>query len=159
MFAGDYEKSFEAANNFEQTSYIISEQGAALLRLGRRGEALEYLNRSIEMDPNGLSALWATGMKAYIEGDTCEGLDATRKIEEANIIDAEAWYHFSGNYGLLGDKDGCIRSLRRAIDGGFFNYPFMLNDFCFDSVRDSDEFQELLQQAKQKHLIFQRRYF
>ena len=111
-------------------------------------QAAEYFNRSLEMEPDGLQALWVTGMKAYIEGNIEVGLEATRLFEKANLADAEAWYHFAGNYGLLGDRDGCMRVLQRAVDGGFFNYPFMLIDFFLDSVRDDDEFQRILQEAE-----------
>ena len=76
-----------------------------------------------------------------------------------NIADAEAWFHFSENYGMLGDKDGCVRTLKRAVDGGFFNYPTMLTDSFFDSVRDNPEFQRILNTAKAKHEAFKRRLF
>jgi hypothetical protein len=60
---------------------------------------------------------------------------------------------------LLGDSDGCIRALKRAVDGGFFNYPFMLEDEFLDSVRDEHGFQEILQEAKRKHEAFRKRFF
>jgi len=121
--------------------------------------ASEYFDRSLDMDPDGLQALWVTGMKAYIEGNVEAGLVATRKFEKANIQDAEAWYHFASNYGLLGDRDGCIRTLDRAVDGGFFNYPDMLTDSFLDSVREDAEFKKILEQAKEKHMAFQKRFF
>jgi TolB-like protein len=159
QLAGEYEKSFEASKIFNQSSFILGEQGAALFRQGDLKQAIDYFDRSIDMDPDGLLALWITGMKAYIEGNIEAGLDAARKFENANIIDAEAWYHFAGNYGLLGDRDGCIRTLQRAVDGGFFNYPFMLSDSFLDSVRNDPEFQKILQKAKEKHLAFRKRFF
>ena len=111
------------------------------------------------MNPDGLQALWITGMKASIEGNIEVGLEAARLFEKANLVDAEAWYHFAGNYGLLGDRDGCIRALKRAVDGGFFNYPFMLSDFFLDSVRDDEEFLMILQEAQEKHLSFHKNFF
>ena len=81
-----------------------------------------------------------------------------RKLEQANITDSEAWYYWASNYALLGDSNGCIRALRRAVDGGYFNYPFMLTDFYLDSMRDDPEFQIILEQAKEKHLAFKKRF-
>ena len=85
----------------------------------------------------------------------------TRNIRRALtgfvIRDAEAWFHFAENYGLLGDKDGCVRTLKRAVNGGFFNYPFMLTDSLLDSVRDDPEFQRILETAKAKHEAFKKR--
>ncbi len=95
-----------------------------------------------------------------IHGNTKEGLDATHKLEQANFADAETWYYTTvGFYALLGDRDGCIRTLRRTVDGGFFNYPFMLNDSYLDSMRADPEFQEILAIAKKKHLAFKMRFF
>ena len=159
LFAGEYEKSLDAFKNYKESSLTLGNQGITLFRQGKKKKAIEYFNRVIAIEPDGLNALWATGLKASIEGNIKEGIDAARKFEQANIADAEAWYHFAENYGLLGDKDGCIRTLERAIDGGYFNYPFMLTDSFLDSVRDEPEFQKVLEKAKEKHLAFRKRFF
>jgi hypothetical protein len=104
-------------------------------------------------------ALWVTGVKAFIEGNIQKGLHAAHKFEQANISDAEAWNAFASIYGLLGDKEGCIRTLKRAVAGGFFNYPFMLTDSFLDSVRDDPEFQRILEMAKAKHNAFKKKFF
>jgi TolB-like protein len=159
QFAGELEKSLESSKHFKQSDYILGYQGSALLRMGKEVEAVEYFNRLINIYPDGLQALWVTCIKASIEGNIDHGMEAARQFEAANILDAEAWYHFAGNYGLLGDIDGCVRALQRAVDGGFFNYPFMLDDFFLDSVREDEEFQRVLQEAKEKHLAFRKKFF
>ncbi len=155
-FADELEKAFESSKLFKQSEYILGYQGEILFRMGKEDEAVEYFNRCINMNPDGLQALWVTCMKAYIEGNIDLGMEAARKFEKVNIVDAEAWYHFTGNYGLLGDRDGCIRALQRAVDGGFFNYPFMLKDPFLDSMREDAEFQKVLQEAREKHLAFRK---
>ena len=156
QFAGELEKSLESSKHFKQSDYILGYQGSALFRMGKEVEALEYFNRLISIYPEGLQALWVTCIKASIEGNIDLGLEAARQFEEANILDAEAWYHFAGNYGLLGDRDGCVRALQRAVDGGFFNYPFMLQDFFLNNMRDDAEFQKVLEEAREKHLAFRK---
>ncbi|MEN8203950.1 MAG: tetratricopeptide repeat protein [Bacteroidota bacterium] len=159
QYAGEWEESYEASKIYGQSAFIIGEQGAAFLRQGKQKKAIEYFNRSLELDPTGMQGLWVTGMKASITGDIEAGLEATRRFEEANILDAEAWYHFAGNYGLLGDKAGCIRCLQKAVDRGFFNYPFMQTDPFLDAVREDAEFQQILQEAKEKHEAFRKKIF
>lgn len=158
-FAGELEKSFESSKLFMPSEFILGYQGEFLLRMGEELQAVEYFDRCLSMNPDGLQALWVTGMKAYIEGNTEVGLEAARLFETANTFDTEAWYHFAGNYGLLGDKEGCIRAMQKAVDGGFFNYPFMLSDSFLDSVREDTEFQKILLKAKEKHLDFRKRFF
>ena len=157
--AGEFEKAFESSKLFKQSDYILGYQGESLFRMGKEAQAVEYFNRCISMNPDGLQALWVTCMKAYIEGNIDVGLEAARQFELVNIVDAEAWYHFAGNYGLLGDRDGCVRALQRAVDGGFFNYPFMLKDTFLDSMREDEEFLMVLQEAREKHESFRRSFF
>ena len=156
---GEYDNAFKAFESQESVPFNLGYQGVILFRQGKREKAVEYFDRVISMEPEGLIAGWITGYKALIEGNIDEGLKATRKIEQANISDAESWYHFAENYALLGDIEGCIRTLKRAVDGGYFNYPFMLTDFFLDSVRDEPEFQKILSEAKEKHLAFKKRFF
>jgi TolB-like protein/Flp pilus assembly protein TadD len=159
QFVGEYEKALETSKIYKESAFTLGEQGTTFFRQGKQKQAVEYFDRVIAMEPDGLLALWVTGMKAFIEGNIDKGLDAGRKFEQYNIADAEAWYHIAGNYGLLGDKEGCIRTLQRAVDGGFFNYPFMLTDSFLDSVRDDPEFQRILEMAKAKHEAFKKRFF
>jgi len=156
QFAGELDSAFEVSKRYEESEFMLGYQGAFLFRMGKEVEALEYINRCLSMDSDGLQALWVTGIKAYIEGNIDVGLEAARQFEKVNIQDGEAWYHFAGNYALLGDKEGAIRSLTRAVDGGFFNYPFMLEDFFLDSLRDDEEFKRILQEAREKHLEFRK---
>jgi hypothetical protein len=81
-------------------------------------------------------------------------------LEEANPTDSDSehWYLIGNAYGLLGDRTGCARALRRAIEGGFFNYPAMLKDPLLDPVRDDPEFNQVLALAKEKHERFKRSF-
>jgi tetratricopeptide (TPR) repeat protein len=157
--AGMYEKAFHSAGLYAESGFLLHIMGQARFRQGRHSEALEYFNRSIDLDPGKLAALTSMGIKAYIEGKREEGIQAAMEFEEYNIVDAEAWYFFAQNYGILGEKEGCMRCLRKAVDGGFFNYPYMSKDFCLDSVRDEQEFSKILETAREKHLAFKERFF
>ena len=66
----------------------------------------------------------------------------------------ETWYHIGSLYGLHNDRAGCIRSLKKAVESGFFNYPYMLTDVFLDSVRDDPGFKAVLSVAKEKHNAF-----
>jgi TolB-like protein/Flp pilus assembly protein TadD len=156
---GEYEKALEALKIYKENSFTLGFQGEIFFRQGRLEQAAESFDRVIAIEPEGLMALWVTGVKAFIEGNIQKGLHAAHKFEQANISDAEAWNAFASIYGLLGDKEGCIRTLKRAVAGGFFNYPFMLTDSFLDSVRDDPEFQRILEMAKAKHNAFKKKFF
>ena len=97
--------------------------------------------------------------KAFLEGEIELGIKYTQQWEQEKTWDAEMWYQIAANYGLLGDSKGCIRVLRKTVDGGFFCYPFFLIDPFLDPVRDDPEFQEVLALAKEKHEVFKQKYF
>jgi len=157
--AGDYEKAIDISETYDQEAFILSARGQALLRQGKKEQAGEVFQRAAALDPEGLSGLFSISLGAYVEGDIEKGLAAGHKFERANIVDVEAWYGQAGIYGVLRDTDGCIRCLRKAIDGGFFNYPFMRIDPLLDSARDDPEFQKVLEAAKLKHDNFKNKFF
>ena len=160
MWAGEYEKAFEVLKNYAPSARTyFGIQGLALFRQGKKEQAIKYFDRVIELEPEGLSALMVAATKAYIEDEIEEGIAIASKFEQYDVEDAEAWYLNAGNYGLLGDRDGCIRCLQRAVDGGFFNYPLIQTDFFLDSVRDEPEFLKTLESAKQKHNAFKKMFF
>jgi hypothetical protein len=62
-------------------------------------------------------------------------------------------------YAALGDKPAALRMLRRSIAGGFFCYPYFMNDALLESLHDEPEYGALLEQARQRHEEFKRRFF
>ena len=159
FFAGEFEKAIEAGNLFEESVYILLFQGLAYFNLGMNTEALDCFNRVIRIDPGNRPAISSSLVKAFIEDDIHEGLSHAARYEQFDFTDAEAWYFISFLYGMLGDVEGCVRCLKRAVDGGFFNYPLMSKDPNLDPAREDPEFQKVLQQAKEKHLAFKERFF
>lgn len=159
LWAGEYEKSFEAGRLFKESAFSLLIQGWALFKLGKNMEAVECFNRVIKLDPSNREAIVSSGFKAFIEGDLEQGLSDALLFEQFSIADAEGWYFNACIYGLMGDKEGCIRCLERSIDGGFFNYPLMSTDSNLDQARDDPEFQKVLQNAKEKHMAFKKRFF
>jgi len=159
LFAGKYEKAIDAGRLFEQSAFILEHQGLALIKLGKKTEAIECFNRAINLDANTGETIFTSSAKAFLEGNPEEALSYAIQFEQFQIVDAEAWYFKSFLYGMSGDKEGCIRCLRKAVDSGFFNYPLMSTDSYLDPVREDSEFQKVLQKAKEKHLAFKEQFF
>jgi len=154
FFAGEFEKAIEAGDLFKESAFIFVFQGLAYFNLGMNKEAMTCFNKVIALDPGNRQALSSSLVKAYMEGDIKLAISHAEKYEQTDSGDAEAWYFISFLYGMLGDTDGCLRCLRRAVDGGFFNYPLMISDKNLDSTREEPEFQEILEEARLKHLAF-----
>ena len=158
-FAGQIEKALSTYDNFKESPFIIQQKGWALFRMSKQQESIKYFKRAFELDPEGLGGHLSKAMIAAIEGDKNDARILMKKLESYKLKDAEPWYFFAMIYGLLGDRAACNRCLRRAVEGGFFNYPLMSQDVFFKAVNDDSEFQEIIELAKNKHLAFKRELF
>lgn len=158
LYLGKYKKAYEVFDLCDECAVAIAKKGEILYREGQIDQAQEYANRLLQMEPDGLLGLLIDGFKALVEQNMDKGLQFAQQIERGNPNDAEALYTLASMYALLGDKAGCVRVLAKAIDGGFFNYPFMLKDSFLDSVRDSAEFRQVLLTAQEKHEAFKQKY-
>ena len=102
---------------------------------------------------------WGQSLRAYLSGDFEEGIRVANTVVAANLLDAESHYYTAVLLCLNGDPDGCIRNLHRAVDGGYFNHQGMARDPLLNSVRGTDEFDEVMEKAREKHERFKAKYF
>jgi len=158
LYLDEYEKALQVYYLDAGTAWGLSHRGEIYLRLGQRDKAIEDFNQVLKLQQKGIVVLWTEGMKAYLEANTKAGVLAARKWEQANPTDGESWYHIGSLYSLHNESAGCIRALKKAVEGGFFNYPYMLTDEFLDSVRDEPEFKEVLSMAKDKHEKFKLKF-
>jgi len=156
---GKFEEAINYFNLDKGSAWSTSWLGFVSLKQGDKKKNLKYIEQIIKIEPEGLSAVWAKGMKAVIEKNYSAGLEVIRKLEQTNPLDGEIRYMLGFFYALLGDTKACLRTLQIAIDGGFFSYPLMLNDSFLDPVRDDPDFQTVLLNAKKKHEAFKDKYF
>lgn len=159
MNQGEYNKALKALDVNDNNAHYIGWQGIVYARQGKNQQAIEYFDQVIELNSQKLWSLVATAIKSHLEGNTEEGLLAMNELEKVNIEDAEAWYFWGSHYALMGDKAGYVRCFQRALDKGYFNYPFMLIDPFLNEIQDDPEFQEILATAKEKHEAFKKEFF
>jgi hypothetical protein len=153
------QRSLEVHKLDPDSGWTLARIGQIHLRRSQDKRALEHLERAIEREPGSSSGQWARAMRAALPGRREEGLAVLRKSNEAGMVDGEQRYHFANIHCLLGDRDGCLGGLQAAVNGGFFNYPFLLRDSFLDPVRNDPTFQRILARAKAKHEAFERRFF
>jgi DNA-binding winged helix-turn-helix (wHTH) protein/TolB-like protein/Tfp pilus assembly protein PilF len=154
-----YHKALNQVKLYKESPFTLGWNGLLQRRLGNTQEALAYFNQVIEVDQGGLWANVAIVFKSYIQGNNTIGIAAVQKLAQTADSDGETLYYLSSYYGLLGDTKNCIITLKKAIDAGFYNYPFMVSNDYFDSVKNEKEFIELLEKAQTKHLDFKETYF
>ena len=157
--AKKYEKALSVFENFPKTEFTIYHYGNTLFHMGKQKESIDYFKKAFELNPDGLMGQLCSILLNTIEGKRNDALLQLKKLEDYNLKDAEPYYYFAESYALLNDIESTIRCLKRAIDGGFFNYPLMTHDIYFDNIRENSEFKKMLELAKIKHLEFKKKLF
>lgn len=107
------------------------------------------------------SSIWSTFGQAYKEaslGNNERVLEIVKRLEERNIVDGERRYRLVHFYALIGKKEDALRNLKKSIESGFFNFPYISDDPFLDNIRGTKEFKNLLAQAKRRHQAFKLRF-
>jgi len=82
------------------------------------------------------------------------------KEEALQFIDSEELYrsYATSIYSLLGMKDEAINNINVGIKEGFknvkqymYSYPFLINNPCYDNLRDDPRFEEIVRRQKKEY--------
>jgi DNA-binding winged helix-turn-helix (wHTH) protein/TolB-like protein/Flp pilus assembly protein TadD len=162
LYLGDYTKFLQSLPQTESIAYILFYRGFGNYYLKNWSTAAADFDRAFQLDPS-LYVQVGAALSKSIHGNKDEGLalvrDLDRKIEERNVRDAEGVYKVAQAYAVLGDKPSALRVLRRAIEGGFFCYPYFVSDPVLENVRHEAEFATLMELARQRHEAFKKEFF
>jgi TolB-like protein/predicted Ser/Thr protein kinase len=138
---GDYQKALDSSG--EDFGYGL---GLALAALGRTEEAISKLRQREEIIWR-LGKLYLSSLRALLEGNRQESLQACEGLRKATFRDPEGIYYLARQLSFLGEQDRALETLSRAINHGFFCYQAMVRDPWLDPIRTRSEFAALLRQA------------
>ena len=154
FYLGDYRKALVGFDLDSTSTFSLAWKGFTYLMMDERDTALRCFDRVIKLERESAFGRFAMAAKYYIE----KKYDLVRaellRQEGINMVDGENWYNMSQQYGLINDAAGVSRTMRRAIERGFYNYPLMLHDPVFSSVRGEPEFTRVLELAKSRYEAF-----
>ncbi len=159
LIMGYYKKASEIFDMDKGSAYSLGWEADMLLRQEKNEQAKIIYERIISLPKENMWVRVAKFHHALMENNIKLSREIMNELEDANISDGEAWYFWASKYAMIGDDTGSLRCFKRAVNGGYYNYHFMENDFFMKSMRNDPEFQKLLAQAKAKHEAFKRKYF
>jgi serine/threonine-protein kinase len=157
VYLGKYQKALLGLNVDSTSSFSLAWKGFTYFLLNQPELALPYLNRVIEMEHESSFGEFSQDIK-HLNEKKYDLVKASLQRESLTTIDGESWYNFSELAGLTGDPAVVVPYLRRAIEYGFFNYPLMMKDTSFDSIRGNPEFKAIVSIARAKYEAFKVRY-
>lgn len=154
MYLSKYKEAIEGLNLDKDSPYSKAFKGQVYMREKKNELAKQLFQEVIKSEPYGTLGLWSKAMLDFITGKREDGLASIKELETSKVFDAEQLYNYANLYGLYGQKDDCVRVLKRAIDAGFYCYPYMLKDEFLNPVRNDADFKQVLGLAKSKYLKF-----
>lgn len=163
LYIGEYERFLESLPPRDDAAFILFYRGLGNYYIGNRPEAAADFDRAYELDPAMLQTQIGKALSYAVAGQNDAGLKLLRetesKVEASGVSDAEAIYKIAQAYSVLGEREGALRVLRRSIEGGFFCYPYFINDSLLDNIRREPKFAVLMEQARRRHEEFKRAFF
>ena len=162
LYDGQYEKFLRSLPTGEPSAFVIFYRGLGYYYLKNYQQAQTYFNRAYELKPSLMPVQSGKAISHAIDHQTADGLELLKRTEkmitESGVTDAEGIYKVAQAFSLLGDKRSAIRLLRQSIEGGFFCYPYFINDVLLDNIRGEAEFSQLMEMARRRHEEFNHRF-
>jgi serine/threonine protein kinase len=143
---GDYQRAYDNIGG----DYGYG-KGLVLGALGRVEEAISALQQAELDKPWRLGKLYLASLRALLQENREESLQASKELMKATFRDPEGIYYLSRQLSYLGQEADALAMLSRAIDNGFFCYPAMVHDPWLDVLRGRTEFTSLLRKAHGLH--------
>jgi len=162
MYVGDYDKAdecFQRAMDIDPNhTELLSRYAYFFILMNNYKEAENMLEKAekIEEEKN-----WrirhVRGLLLALEG---------RKEQALQLIKERSFSYFAtSTYSILGMNDDAIENIRLGIEKGskilnvyLYPYPFLMNNPCYDNLRDDSRFQEILKDEKRKYEEKQKKY-
>jgi tetratricopeptide (TPR) repeat protein len=122
----------------------------ALATVGRDDDALTILRQEFASDSEEIFNLMARLLRAALENDPA-GMDAvmTENFLAKAARDLQLSFYTTTFHALAGRRAETLRWLRKTVDGGFKNYPWMAeHDPWLSRYQDDPDFQDLFEEVR-----------
>lgn len=87
--------------------------------------------------------------KHYRRADYKKALAVAEKMHDQRPGDLDTLYNIASLHCLLGDKEKAYSWLEKAVDAGFGDEEFLLNDWDFKTIRAEDRFRKLVRYLRE----------
>ncbi|MGH9760561.1 MAG: tetratricopeptide repeat protein, partial [Blastocatellia bacterium] len=162
LYMSQYDRFLKSLPDFEDSSFVTFYRGYVNYYLKDFAHASSNFDRAYALDPSlfpqiGKSLSFGIAGQHQDAKDLLQ--DIEKKVQENGVSDPEALYKIAQAYIALGEKPSGIRMLRRSIEDGFFCYPYLTTDPLLDPVRSDPEFAALIEEARNRHEEFKKKFF
>lgn len=111
---------------------------------------LDFFGGILARNPDYVDALRIMGNLLTLKGRFTEGLQIDRRLVQLRPNDPLAHYNLACSYALLRRPDQSLKTLRRAVELGYRDFRYMLEDHDLDSIRHDPRFRQLLREYENR---------
>jgi tetratricopeptide (TPR) repeat protein len=104
----------------------------------------------LEKNPNFIEALTLLGELYTKKGLYEKGLEVDRKLSHLKPDDAIVFYNLACSYSLLKEIEKSFESLKKAVELGYDELSYMLEDKDLKNLREDKRFQEYFGSLEQQ---------
>lgn len=163
FYDGQYEKFVTSLPTRNPSTFIIFYRGIGNYYLKNWNQAAADFGMAYKLDPKSMYTQIGQALQLAIAKQPKQGLELLRTTEEQiikqKVTDSEAIYKVAQAFAELGEKNASLKLLRRSVEGGFFCYPYFINDPLLNNLRTEPEFEAIMKIARQRHEEFKRKFF
>jgi len=126
-----------------------AEPSAVLAQLAERPQIdfeLEFFESLLARVPDFPEVLRAQASNLTAKGLFKEGLKVDQRLVQLRPKDPTVHYNLACRYAQLRQADLALRTLRRAVELGYRDFRYMVQDRDLDSIRKDPRFRDLLRE-------------
>ncbi len=119
-----------------------------MARRRRKDFEIKFYERLVKRNPNFIQALSCLGDAYTRRGFYQEGLEVDKRLVKLKPDDPIVHYNLACSLSLVGDVEGALKELKRAVLLGYDEVSYILEDPDLDNVRKHPHFPEFLRKAR-----------
>jgi class 3 adenylate cyclase/tetratricopeptide (TPR) repeat protein len=159
-YRGEYDA---AINEFSRllkeptfSSFVIQWIGLIYVYKGDFNQAYHHLEQALEMDPENMVHILSLATAYSAQGELAKGRALAQTILDRTPIDGEVLYWLVKYHALQNEAEEAVERLRKAIQRGYRNYPWIVKDPLLKPLHDNADFKTVLEELESWHRRFQK---
>lgn len=107
---------------------------------------LEFFGGILKRRPDYIDVLRVMGNNFTLKGRYAQGLQIDKRLVQLRPNDQLAHYNLACSYALLKRPDQALKALRCAVELGYRDFRYMVEDRDLDSIRHDPRFRQLMRE-------------
>jgi len=137
----------------------LAHLGKFLYYAGRLEDAERAFTRAFELSASGERDLAVPVLAAYVyasRGERDRIDPGVLSQQPSDVIDGDEAYWVGGVHALLGEREEALAWLRRAVELGNHNAPWIARDRSYQQLREDAEYERIVADVRQRSARYRR---